>query len=254
MTDYAEDFFATLNDAGASSARAVLRSAFELLRPSSVVDIGCGTGIWTATALGLGLGDVLGVDGDYVPRHQLQLPLENFRVADLSRTFDLGRRFDVAICVEVAEHLDASRADGFVDDLCAHADALVFGAATPKQGGTHHVNEQWPDYWIAHFARHGYTCWDLVRPQIRYDPRVAWIYRQNVMVVLGPTHPLLTSLDPTTMLRCPEDGDVCFEYVARYIVEREDSAKVALARAGRNRLARTRSAAVGRMRRRGHAS
>ena len=75
--------------------------------------------------------------------------------------------------------------DGFVADLVRHAPAIVFSAATPLQGGIHHVNEQWPDYWIRRFEQHGFTCWDVFRPSIRYDRSVAWIYRQNLMLVLG---------------------------------------------------------------------
>ena len=67
----------------------------------------------------------------------------------------IGRRFDLVNCLEVAEHLDASRADSFVDDLCALGDVVVFSAAIPGQGGTHHVNEQFQSYWQERFRRNG---------------------------------------------------------------------------------------------------
>ena len=131
----------------------------------------------------------------------------HFRPVDIGRPFDLGRVFDMAVCVEVAEHLAAERADGFVADLVKHASAIVFSAATPLQGGIHHVNEQWPDYWIRRFEQHGFTCWDVFRPLIRYDRSVAWIYRQNLMLVLGPGHPGLEDVREDQRLTVPDDGD-----------------------------------------------
>jgi SAM-dependent methyltransferase len=242
---YDAGFYETLNDAGGASAEAVLPLALERLRPSSAVDVGCGTGIWAAALVHHGVRDTLGIDGAYVPRDQLRVDPDHFRPVDIGRPFDLGRTFDMAVCVEVGEHLDEARADGFVSDLVRHAPAIVFSAATPLQGGTHHVNEQWPDYWIERFERHGFTCWDAFRPLIRYNPAVAWIYRQNLMLVLGPGHPALDGLAQELRIRPPEPGDVPFEYVARYLLEREDGLATTVRRlprlvmtAARNRLRR----------------
>ncbi|MCW2529614.1 MAG: hypothetical protein JWM76_4474 [Pseudonocardiales bacterium] len=221
VTVYDESFYDTLNDAGSTSAAIVLELVLRLLQVESAIDVGCGTGIWANTLVEQGVSDVLAIDGDYVPRDQLRIDEHRFKSVDLSQGFDLGRQFDLAVCVEVAEHLTEQRADEFVNDLCRLAPAVVFSAATPGQGGTHHVNEQWPDYWIDRFARNGYTAWDVVRPQIRYDPRVAWIYRQNVMLMLHPEHPLVPDLDERQRLQGSSAGDVSFDYVARYILERE---------------------------------
>ena len=245
MATYDPGFYGTLNDAGSASAEAVLPLALERLRPLTAVDIGCGTGIWAATLLRLGVDDTIGIDGDYVPREQLRVDDAHFRPVDIGRPFDLGRVFDMAVCVEVAEHLAAERADGFVADLVKHAPAIVFSAATPLQGGIHHVNEQWPGYWIRRFEQHGFTCWDVFRPHIRYDRSVAWIYRQNLMLVLGAGHPGLEDVREDQRLTLPDDGDVSFEYVARYLLDREDGLAATVRRlprlastAVRNRLRR----------------
>ena len=98
------------------------------------------------------------------------------------RCFLLGRTFDLVQTLEVAEHLDEASADTFVDSLARHGDTILFSAAIPGQGGTHHVNEQWPSYWAEKFARAGYTAYDVIRPRIWADPQVQVWYRQNMLL------------------------------------------------------------------------
>jgi hypothetical protein len=82
----------------------------------------------------------------------------------------------------VAEHLNQNVADTFVDSLCRHSDVVLFSAAVPGQGGTHHVNEQWPSYWAARFSAREYECFDILRNRIWADERVDWWYRQNLLL------------------------------------------------------------------------
>jgi hypothetical protein len=135
---------------------------------------------------GIGAGDVLGVDGDHVRRDELKIPAECFRAHDLSRPPDLGRRFDVALCLEVAEHLPAESAAPLVAALAAAAPAVVFSAAVPGQGGVQHVNEQWPWYWQGLFEQRGYRCLDLFRKEIWQNPDVEAYYQQNLFLFVDP--------------------------------------------------------------------
>ena len=229
---YDRQFYDTVNDAGARSAEVVLPLVLDFLPVRSAVDVGCGTGIWASTLSSLGVSDVLGVDGAYVPADQRKLPHHQFSEVDIASSFVLDRKFDLAMCLEVAEHLPAGRSNGFVADLARCAPAVLFSAATPGQGGTHHVNEQWPDYWVERFEALGWSCWDVLRPRLRYDERVAWIYRQNVLLALSPGHRLVADLDPAFRMHVPAGDDVRFEYVARYLLERKPSARQAVARLG----------------------
>lgn len=230
--DYGADFFDTLNDAGAASARVVLPLVLDLTGATSAIDVGCGTGIWTNEMRRLGV-DAIGIDGGYVPADKRHVESRHFIEHDLEQPVTGLERRDMALCLEVAEHLTPARADGLVADLCQLAPQVVFSAATPKQGGTHHINEQWPDYWIRKFADHGYTCWDALRPALRYHRDVAWIYRQNILLFVAPE---VAPPAHAEQLRAPDPGDVSFEYVARYIVDRQDGLKVSLRRAVLRRL------------------
>ena len=163
------------------SAREILPLVLNALRPASIIDIGCGTGNWLAIAHELGVRDILGVDGSWV-KAQLAIPPEKFIEHDLSAPLKLDRRFDLALSLEVAEHLPASAAEIFVQSLCDAADIIIFSAAIPGQGGRRHVNEQWPAYWAELFADLGYQCYDFLRPKIWNNPRVTCHYAQNSMI------------------------------------------------------------------------
>jgi hypothetical protein len=131
--------------------------------------------------------EILGVDGKYVDRQILQVPQDCFESADLTKPFDLGRTFDLAVSLEVAEHLPAASAWGFVNSLTRLAPAILFSAAIPLQGGNHHVNERWPDEWAALFREHDYLPVDLVRKRIWQNDMVAWWYAQNTLLFAHPS-------------------------------------------------------------------
>jgi SAM-dependent methyltransferase len=154
----------------------------DLVRPKSIVDAGCGDGTWLSVFRELGIVDLVGLDGDYVDRRRLQIPLDQFRATDLSSRFELPRTFDLAVSLEVAEHLPPESAEGFVDSLTRLAPVVLFSAAIPLQGGTQHLNEQWPDYWAALFKTHDYLPIDCIRGRIWGNEQVEWYYAQNILL------------------------------------------------------------------------
>ena len=178
---YSTELFEIERDGARASAAIILPLIADLFRPRSLIDIGCGQGTWSATALTLGIDDQVGVDGAWA-QPVLTIPESRFHACDLARTFDLGRRFDLAISMDVAEHISVASADTFVGNIVRHADAVVFSAAAPYQGGVGHVNEQWPAYWAAKFARHDYRCFDFLRWRIWQDRRISAWYRQNLLI------------------------------------------------------------------------
>jgi SAM-dependent methyltransferase len=196
-------------DATRDSARIILPMIIDLmkidlLKPASIIDVGCGAGHWLAVAGELGLQDILGIDGEWALKTQLAIPREKFVEHDLRTPLMLGRKFDVALSLEVAEHLPESCAQAFVETLCGLADRVIFSAAIPGQGGRHHVNEQWPGYWAELFEKRGYDCHDILRPRIWNNPQVMWYYAQNCLIFgrrgvlahLGTAAPPLSLVHP----------------------------------------------------------
>jgi SAM-dependent methyltransferase len=154
----------------------------ELLPVRSVLDVGCGDGSWLRVFQKLGVHDILGIDGEYVTEDLLQIPRDRFQAVDLRKPFGLKRVFDLAISLEVAEHLPAESASGFVASLCGLAPAVLFSAAIPFQGGNHHINEQWPDKWAELFTEHKYVPVDFLRKRVWQNETVEWWYAQNTLL------------------------------------------------------------------------
>jgi SAM-dependent methyltransferase len=183
---YSAEFYRDLDQTSGPSAARVLPLVLSLLPVRSAVDVGCGDGSWLAALSALGVADIMGVEGPWISPQQLKIPTDKVRRMRLDEAIRVERRFDLALSLEVAEHLPPARADSFVADLAALAPAVLLAAAIPGQGGHHHVNEQWPDYWAARFARHGYAAVDCLRPRLWADPGVAWWYRQNLILFCDP--------------------------------------------------------------------
>jgi len=179
---YAREFFVTEMEGSQRSAELVAPVCMELLEPTSVVDVGCGVGTWLAAFRDAGVETTTGFDGDYVDRDLLQIPLDSFVPIDLEERLSHGRRYDLAICLEVAEHLSPERGPSLIDDLTSLAPAVLFSAAVPFQGGTDHRNERWQDYWAGLFAERGFQLCDCIRPRIWGDSRVDPWYSQNALV------------------------------------------------------------------------
>jgi SAM-dependent methyltransferase len=177
---YDDAFFNAQEQRSLSSARAVAALVEDLLPVRSVLDIGCGRGAWLKAFLECGADNIVGFDGAYVDRSQLLIPSECFFTADLALPFDITERFDLAISVEVLEHLPHSVAPRLIETLCAAAPAVLFSAAIPGQGGTHHVNERWPEYWEQLFAMNAFVQLDPIRRHVFANPEVASWYKQNV--------------------------------------------------------------------------
>ncbi len=184
-------------------ARKILELVFEYIRPSSIVDLGTAAGSWLAAGKELGVTLVRGIDGEWVPQGQRHIQAEEFISADLETAIpDLGR-FDLAICTEVLEHISAEASVRAVEWLCRSAPVVLFSAAIPFQGGTHHVNEAWQSQWAALFKDYGHLTFDLIRPRIWSDDSVPYWYRQNILLMANEDSAKRLALPTTsTVLDC----------------------------------------------------
>jgi SAM-dependent methyltransferase len=181
--EHCRDYFTrNLLEGSRRSAEVVVPLVMQLVRPASVVDVGCGTGGWLAAFRSRGVRDVLGLDGDWAPREMLEIPEENFRAFDLREPLRLGRHFDLVLCLEVAQHLPGECAGPLVRSLTDLGPVVLFSAAVPHQGGVCHVNEQWPGYWARLFDAWGYAAVDCLRDRIWENDEVEWWFAQNLLL------------------------------------------------------------------------
>lgn len=180
---YDRAFFQGRRPNSISSASVVVSLILDKLAITSVADIGCADGAWLSVFLQKGVDRILGVDGPWVDTDQLLIPKQSFRSHDLSIDDPaVEERFDLAISVEVAEHLPPERARSFVAFLTSLSTTVLFSAAVRDQGGTGHVNEQPQSYWAGLFLEAGYACFDAVRPAIWDRPDVNIVHAQNLLL------------------------------------------------------------------------
>ena len=134
---YNKKFYENQKRGSISSGHVILEYIQTLFDFNSVVDIGCGVGSWLKSVEKMGISDFIGLDGPYA-EDKLIIPGDNFNSIDLEKPIHLERKFDIAISLEVAEHLSIDRADSFINDMCKLSDIILFSAAIPYQGGTGH--------------------------------------------------------------------------------------------------------------------
>ena len=152
------------------------------LQPKSIIDIGCGYGSFLKVLKDKGYKEVLGVDCEKCKDNLLE-PNE-FRIANLENELTFEKRFDTALCLEVAEHIDEQYSDNLIKTLVNASDNIVFSAAAPGQKCIGHVNCQWPSYWKKKFEQYGYVMLDVFRTPMWNDNSIPWWYRQNMFLVV----------------------------------------------------------------------
>lgn len=178
---YTDSFYGLMESKIDSCKRAV-KYIFDLFHPASIVDFGCGTGEWLSLFKECGTSAVRGYDGDYVNKELLAISKDEFVPWDLTKKIPVDRQYDMAISLEVAEHLAEEYADSFVANITSFSDIVLFSAAIPGQGGDGHVNEQWPSYWKEKFEANGFVCCDCLREYFWNIEELDYYYKQNVVL------------------------------------------------------------------------
>jgi SAM-dependent methyltransferase len=151
----------------------------------SVADVGCGRGAWLKAFKERGAKNLVGFDGDWNAQGNMIEDDITFVQCDLNRPIKMAendKKFDLAMSLEVAEHLLPSSAETFVGSLTALSDVVLFGAAFTGQGGRNHVNERAPTYWAALFSSRTYVPFDLFRSAVWGNQDVEFWYQQNTFL------------------------------------------------------------------------
>jgi SAM-dependent methyltransferase len=176
-TSYDTRFYDAIRAGCRASAAAVVPVVLDRVGPvGSVLDVGCGEGWWAQAFhdAGVDSGDVAVPAPDVkLVRQDLTVPIVDPRQLE---------RFDLAVCLEVAEHLPAERAESLVADLCQLAPVVLFSAAMPRQGGTGHINCRPPGYWADLFAARGFTADGSLRWAVWDHPDVEPWYKSNLLL------------------------------------------------------------------------
>lgn len=182
---YDAEFFEQLDEPAARSAAIVWDILSRHIQPSSVVDVGCGTGQWLLEARRRFNAETLGIDGRW--NVALESNVGDHCYVDFESDFSIDRLFDMAICLEVAEHLTGDASVRLIQELCRASDVVLFSAAVEEQPGEHHINCKWQSEWMLEFEKRGFICLDVLRPLVWAEPQVAWWYKQNMFLAVAPS-------------------------------------------------------------------
>lgn len=182
IANYDSKFFKGEGQSSIKSAKHIVPLVQSIVNPRSVLDVGCGVGAFLKEFEKIGVEDVLGIDNTIASQEFLQIKKDKIKQCDICKPLELSKKFDLVISLEVGEHLDPQCSDTYVTNLTAAGNIILFSAAIPGQGGTHHVNEQWPEYWARIFERHGFKAVDCVRPIIWNSKDIDPIYAQNTLL------------------------------------------------------------------------
>lgn len=181
---YDDEYYAKRRrDPWRSDAHAVANAIQNHFSPNSVIDFGCAIGAHLKPFYDGGI-EIKGVEGNPEAFKHAVVPTDYLVRHDLREPYDSERSYDLALCFEVAEHLPEQYADILVNTLTEASDTIVMTAATPGQGGTHHVNEQPPEYWHRKFESRGFE-YDRESVEVLNDriqvKKSQWIH-ENLMV------------------------------------------------------------------------
>lgn len=183
---YDDSFYKDIIDGSTSSARMVVPTILKILKDTkSVVDFGCGAGAWLHEFQVMGC-EIQGYDFGVGCDDNLCIPANFFRKMPVNQ-YIATKKYDLAISLEVAEHIPHDENALYLQNITNAADILLFSAAIPNQGGTDHCNEQWPHYWIQRIAKMGFTVFDVLRPMLWYNTEIKWWYKQNLFLFVRNT-------------------------------------------------------------------
>lgn len=182
---YNQTFFNNTVKFESQSAKDFVKILIRAFAPKSVIDIGCGNGIYLAEFLKNNV-DILGYDGSPAAISS-SLVGDKIKLHDLCEPLELSQHFDLCLCLEVAEHLEKSCAQTLISALTGLSATIIFTAATPGQGpiSIGHINEQPPRYWQEKFERKNFILNKTLTEKIKKemaDQHVVWWLIKNLMI------------------------------------------------------------------------
>ena len=148
-------------------------------KPKNVLDVGCGSGGYIWYLQYLGCKEVSGIS-----EKSLIIPENKYIKHDLAQSFDLEKKYDLVICLEVAEHLSENAALKLIKDIDKHSKRIiVFSAAEINQPGKDHINCKKIDYWIDLWNNLGWETDDFATMQFRALSTFSWLRRNPLILI-----------------------------------------------------------------------
>lgn len=150
-------------------APVMCQGIIDMWHPKTVIDAGCALGDLVNEFINQKI-DAVGIEGNNACLPYIQCPSGCIRILDLSKKIDLGRRFSVAISLEVAEHIEEQYADIYINNMCKFSNILVMSVCDYGETNKIHCNVKTRSYWIKKFDKKGY----IQRPEKETELKDKW--------------------------------------------------------------------------------
>lgn len=151
----------------------------------SIIDFGCGSS-WILYYFMQRQCKITGIEKNmFAEKFIHHIVRDNILYRDLRESVNIPETYNMAICLEVAEHIDEKYADQLISNITKNAPILIFSAATPGQGGSEHVNEKPFIYWKEKIFLQGFSLdkekTNSLRKTLREKKIKLW-YSKNITV------------------------------------------------------------------------
>lgn len=165
---YDEKFFAKRNSL-LWRADILCPAIMNVLQPESLIDVGCAIGDFVKWFNDNGI-NAYGLEGSVAVRKYMVIPEKQFSIMDLRKSLLFTHRsYDLAMSIEVAEHIEPEYAEMYVKNLISLSDRLLLTIAGPGQKGHSHVNLQPMEYWDALFIRFNYQRHAVIESKLKAE-------------------------------------------------------------------------------------
>lgn len=172
----------------------IIEEILKHFHPKKVIDLWCWLGAFVKTFQDHWI-DAYWVNWPRVEKDKLVMNEDRLIIKNLEEFCDFKKWYDMAITIEVAEHIDAKYADNFIKTITSCADIIIFSAAIPWQWWFKHVNEQSPEYREEKFNKLWYRFYDVFRWKFWNNKDIAISHRQNMFLVMKEWINLPSSLE-----------------------------------------------------------
>jgi hypothetical protein len=126
----------------------------EQYNPKTVLDAGCAWGFLVEAFRNRGV-EAFGIDISEYAIQNVHPDIKPYcRIGSI--TDFLQQEYDLITCIEVLEHIPMREAERAIENICTHANEVIFSSTPFDYKEVTHVNVHDPEYWAEQFACHGF--------------------------------------------------------------------------------------------------
>jgi 2-polyprenyl-3-methyl-5-hydroxy-6-metoxy-1,4-benzoquinol methylase len=153
-------------------------SFFKNEKTENIIDLGCGMGNYVKALREQGF-ECDGFDGN---PNTVLLTNGMGKVLDFSKPFDLHKKYDWVLSLEVGEHIPEEFEGIFLNNLVCHAkNGIILSWAIPGQPGDGHVNCKTNRYIITQMKKRGWKYDERAARNLREKSTLGW-FKNTIMV------------------------------------------------------------------------